>query len=77
MKYTDLINISISNIKSNKFKTIIFILIITLFMTLITCFFTFKNSWCYILKTGLDLLLNPSIIDEAKEEMKLELEKIE
>lgn len=44
MKYTDLINISISNIKSNKFKTIIFILIITLFMTLITCFFTFKNS---------------------------------
>ena len=44
MKYSDLINISISNIKSNKFKTTIFILIITLFMTLITCFFTFKNS---------------------------------
>lgn len=27
--------------------------------------------------TVLDLLLNPSIIDEAKEEIKLELEKIE
>lgn len=44
MKFTDSINLSFKNIKSSKFKSLTYILIFTIIMTIITCMFSGKTS---------------------------------
>ena len=82
MKILDLLKLSWTNIRARKFKSILYILIVALFSTLILCFFSGKKSFLNYIDNLLNSDYNLKIIavnveNQDKNDVYKEISKIE